>query len=138
MRMRSGFARARRLYRWVVTKTPSDPRATDRQVNGDGPSARQADGHVSGRRPSVGQADGDASGRRPRSDRPSADTLDELSDDAIVAQQSQPHSPKPRAQVAMESRSVVIAPDAELGGAPPPPEVKQPRHQLSTEPTLVI
>jgi hypothetical protein len=40
--------------------------------------------------------------------------LDELDDDAIVAQQTALHSPQPRVQVSMESRSVVIADDAEL------------------------
>jgi hypothetical protein len=97
----------------VVTKPPSDPHRTDRQVSGDGRSDRQGD-------------------------RATGELLDELGDDAIVAQQSQPHSPKPRAQVAMETRSVVIAPDAELGSEPQPPEVPATRQPLSTEPTLVI
>jgi len=71
--------------------------------------------------------------------RSTGETLDELGDDAIVAQQSQPHSPRPRAQVAIETRSVVISPEAELGGEPPPPEPSPSgRQQLSTEPSLML
>jgi hypothetical protein len=68
--------------------------------------------------------------------RPDGEVLDELGDDAIVAQQSTPHAPQRRVQVAMEARSVVIAADAER---PAEPLEKQfPKFASSNEPTLVI
>ena len=46
--------------------------------------------------------------------------LEELGDDAIIAQQQGAHIPKPRAQVTEEARSVVIS-DHPLQGSRPPP-----------------
>lgn len=36
--------------------------------------------------------------------------LPEIGDDAIVAQQAEPHAPAPRVQVAEEARTIVVAP----------------------------
>jgi len=73
----------------------------------------------------------------PQPAHPDGEVLDELGDDAIVAQQSTPHAPQPRVQVAQEARSVVIADDAER---PNDPRLDQqfPKFTSSNEPTVVI
>lgn len=61
------------------------------------------------------------------------DELEELGDDAIIAQQAVVHAPRPRANVAEESRSVVITDHHRSGSEPP----RAPR-KSSGEATLVI
>ena len=65
----------------------------------------------------------------------SLDDLEELGDDAIIAQQTAAHAPQPRAIVSEESRSVVIS---EHPGArkTEPPRSALPRS--TAEPTLII
>jgi hypothetical protein len=67
--------------------------------------------------------------------------LEELGDDAIIAQQQGAHVPKPRAQVTEEARSVVIS-DHPLQGSRPSPVPEQPHHPASkrerSEKTVVI
>ncbi len=63
------------------------------------------------------------------------DDLEELGDDAIIAQQTEAHAPKPRANVADEARSVVIT-DHPLRRDTQPPRRSQPRS--TGEATLVI
>ena len=46
--------------------------------------------------------------------------LEELGDDAIIAQQQGAHVPKPRAQVTEEARSIVISDHPPKGSSPPP------------------
>jgi hypothetical protein len=46
--------------------------------------------------------------------------LEELGDDAIIAQQQGAHAPKPRAQVTEEARSIVISDHPAPGSSPPP------------------
>jgi hypothetical protein len=58
------------------------------------------------------------------------DQIEELGDEAIIAQQTAAHTPQPRANVAEESRSVVITEHPEPLRSPPP--------KSSAEPTLVI
>jgi hypothetical protein len=72
---------------------------------------------------------------------PDHEVLEELGDDAIIAQQAAVHSPQPRAHVAMESRSIVIA--EEQRSPPPAPEGEPTRELLpyavsSVDPTVVI
>lgn len=59
------------------------------------------------------------------------DQLEELGDEAIIAQQTAAHAPQPRANVAEESRSVVITEH-------PPRRDSQPPRKSSAEATLVI
>lgn len=85
-----------------------------------------------------------------RPDLPRADEieqLEELGDDAIVAQQLGAHAPKPRAQVTEEARSIVIsehpAPGPNLGldspGAPKiPSDSRGKKRSERTEKTVVI
>jgi hypothetical protein len=67
--------------------------------------------------------------------------LEELGDDAIIAQQQGAHVPKPRVQVQEESRSVVIS-DHPTPGSHPPSGPKIPadpgRRKDRTEKTVVI
>ena len=69
--------------------------------------------------------------------------LEELGDDAIIAQQQGAHAPVPRAQVTEESRSIVIS-DHPAPGSNPPPDAKIPgearprRRSERTEKTVVI
>ena len=61
--------------------------------------------------------------------------LEELGDDAIIAQQTAAHAPRPRANVSEESRSVVITDHPQRRDTEPP------RHappRSTGEPTLVI
>jgi hypothetical protein len=67
--------------------------------------------------------------------------LEELGDDAIIAQQQGAHVPKPRAHVTEEARSVVIS-DHPLQGSPPSSAPDLPHHRASkrerSEKTVVI
>lgn len=68
--------------------------------------------------------------------------LEELGDDAIIAQQQAAHVPKPRVQVTEEARSVVIS-DHPTPGSNPPSDPKIPKEKLRkrsdrTEKTVVI
>lgn len=56
--------------------------------------------------------------------------LEELGDDAIIAQQRGAHSPQPRAQVTEEARSIVISDN--------PPRAEGPKRRERTEKTVVI
>jgi hypothetical protein len=58
------------------------------------------------------------------------DEIEELGDEAIIAQQTAAHTPQPRANVAEESRSVVITEHPEPLRNPPP--------KSSAEATVVI
>lgn len=82
----------------------------------------------------------------PGSDPPGGDDLEqleELGDDAIIAQQQGAHAPKPRAQVTEEARSVVIS-DHPPGGpnlpdpAAIPADKKVKKRSERTEKTVVI
>jgi hypothetical protein len=84
----------------------------------------------------------------PGSDPPSAEELEqleELGDDAIVAQQLGAHAPKPRVQVVEEARSIVIS-EHPPGRATPAPEAQAPagdkapkkKRSERTEKTVVI
>ncbi len=69
--------------------------------------------------------------------------LEELGDDAIIAQQQGAHAPKPRAQVTEEARSIVIsdhpAPGSNPPDAPPIPAAPAVRKRSErTEKTVVI
>jgi hypothetical protein len=71
------------------------------------------------------------------------ETLEELSDDAIVAHQQGAHMPQPRAQITEEARSVVISdhPKAPPGAGSEPPrsqERRSVRRTERTEKTVVI
>jgi hypothetical protein len=61
--------------------------------------------------------------------------LEELGDEAIIAQQTAAHALQPRANVAEESRSVVITEHAERRDSQPP---RNPPPRSSAEATLVI
>lgn len=82
----------------------------------------------------------------PGSDPPGEDELEqleELGDDAIIAQQQGAHVPKPRAQVTEEARSIVISDHPPGGPNPPvspkiPAEKGQKRRSERTEKTVVI
>jgi len=65
----------------------------------------------------------------PQHELSSADEVEELGDEAIIAQQTAAHAPQPRANVAEESRSVVITEH---------PEPRDPPRRSSAEATLVI
>lgn len=65
----------------------------------------------------------------------SLDDLEELGDDAIIAQQTAAHAPQPRAIVSEESRSVVIS-DHPGARKTEPPRSAAPRS--TAEPTLII
>lgn len=65
--------------------------------------------------------------------------LEELGDDAIIAQQQGAHAPAPRAQVTEEARSVVISDHPPLGaGVAAPAERARKRRSERTEKTVVI
>ena len=69
--------------------------------------------------------------------------LEELGDDAIIAQQQGAHAPAPRAQVTEEARSVVISDHPPRGGSAPAPagvptETGAKRRSERTEKTVVI
>ncbi len=67
--------------------------------------------------------------------------LEELGDDAIIAQQTAAHAPRPRANVSEESRSVVITDHPQRRDTEPPRAAFRERAALprsSAEPTLVI
>jgi hypothetical protein len=66
----------------------------------------------------------------------SLDDLEELGDDAIIAQQTAAHAPQPRAIVSEESRSVVISDHPEARKTEPPRSAALPR--TAAEPTLII
>ena len=82
----------------------------------------------------------------PGSDPPGADELEqleELGDDAIIAQQQGAHAPKPRAQVTEEARSIVISDHPPSGSNPPaapkiPPDPGTKKRSERTEKTVVI
>lgn len=66
-------------------------------------------------------------------------TLEELSDDAIVAHQQGAHAPQPRAQVTEETRSIVIAEQSRPVGDPPLSRERRSRRRSErTEKTVVI
>ena len=60
------------------------------------------------------------------------DQLEELGDDAIIAQQTAAHAPQPRQNVATEARSVVIS------DRPGPGDAAAPRRRASSEKTVII
>jgi hypothetical protein len=64
------------------------------------------------------------------------DDLEELGDDAIIAQQTAAHAPRPRANVSEESRSVVITDHPQRRDTEPPRGSGLPRS--TGEATLVI
>lgn len=66
------------------------------------------------------------------------DDLEELGDDAIIAQQTAAHAPQPRAIVSEESRSVVISdhPPQRVRDTQPPRSATFPKS--TGEPTLII
>ncbi|HEY4106766.1 MAG TPA: hypothetical protein VGM44_22855 [Polyangiaceae bacterium] len=64
------------------------------------------------------------------------DDLEELGDDAIIAQQTAAHAPQRRAVVSEESRSVVISDHPHATRDTEPPRSSAPR--ASAEPTLII
>jgi hypothetical protein len=68
--------------------------------------------------------------------------LEELGDDAIIAQQQGAHVPKPRVQVTEEARSIVIsehpAPGSHPPSAPKIPKDSGRRRSERTEKTVVI
>jgi hypothetical protein len=65
------------------------------------------------------------------------DDLEELGDDAIIAQQTEAHAPRPRANVSEESRSVVITDHPQRRDTEPPRGTGIPPRS-SAEATLVI
>ena len=69
--------------------------------------------------------------------------LEELGDDAIIAQQQGAHAPKPRAQVTEEARSIVISDHPGPGSNPPdvpkiPADPTTKKRSERTEKTVVI
>jgi hypothetical protein len=69
--------------------------------------------------------------------------LEELGDDAIIAQQQGAHAPAPRAQVTEEARSIVISDHPPYGGVSPAsgsavPGTSPKRRSERTEKTVVI
>jgi hypothetical protein len=64
--------------------------------------------------------------------------LEELGDDAIIAQQTAAHAPQPRANVSEESRSVVITDHPQRRDTEPPRASRQSPPRSSGEATLVI
>jgi hypothetical protein len=77
--------------------------------------------------------------QRPYGSPPEVEELEELGDDAIVAQQSAAHSPQPRVQVAIDQPSVMVA---EHPAEPDPSEVTATRQMNalpgSADPTMLI
>lgn len=72
---------------------------------------------------------------------PAADELEqleELGDDAIIAQQTAAHAPKPRANVAEESRSIVISEPPPLAAPRAGASSGSPRRSERNEKTVVI
>jgi len=65
------------------------------------------------------------------------DGLEELGDDAIIAQQSAAHAPQPRAIVSEESRSVVISEHPQARHDTQPPR-NSTAVRAAAEPTLII
>jgi hypothetical protein len=65
------------------------------------------------------------------------DDLEELGDDAIIAQETEAHAPRPRANVSEESRSVVITDHPQRRDTEPPRGTGIPPRSTG-EPTLVI
>jgi hypothetical protein len=65
----------------------------------------------------------------------SLDDLEELGDDAIIAQQTAAHAPQPRAIVSEESRSVVISDHPRARDTQPP---RSAFPKSTAEPTLII
>jgi hypothetical protein len=73
----------------------------------------------------------------PRADE--LEQLEELGDDAIIAQQQGAHVPKPRAQVTEDARSIVIADHAPPGGNSPAAAAEPAaKRRERTEKTVVI
>jgi hypothetical protein len=77
----------------------------------------------------------------PRADE--IEQLEELGDDAIIAQQQSAHAPKPRAQVTEEARSIVISDHPAPGSNPPevpkiPADPSVRKRSERTEKTVVI
>jgi hypothetical protein len=68
---------------------------------------------------------------RPEQPDDGLDELEELGDDAIIAQQTAAHAPQPRAVVSEESRSVVISEHPQGLKTDPP-------RRATAEPTLII
>ncbi|HEY6556439.1 MAG TPA: hypothetical protein VI072_04170 [Polyangiaceae bacterium] len=71
------------------------------------------------------------------------EALEELGDDAIIAQQAAVHTPQPRANVEIESRSIVIAEERPAPEGRVPPEGEPTRELMpyavsSMDPTVVI
>ena len=64
--------------------------------------------------------------------------LEELGDDAIIAQQTAAHAPQPRANVSEESRSVVIAEHLKRSDTEPPRAARSAPPRSSAEATVVI
>lgn len=64
--------------------------------------------------------------------------LEELGDDAIIAQQTAAHAPQPRVNVAEESRSVVIADHHKVSDTEPPRAARSAAPRSSAEATVVI
>jgi hypothetical protein len=62
------------------------------------------------------------------------DQLEELGDDAIIAQQTAAHAPQPRQNVASEARSIVISDRPSASD----PEGAQPKRRASSEKTVII
>jgi len=78
---------------------------------------------------------------RPGAEPEELEQLEELGDDAIIAQQQGAHVPKPRAQVTEEARSVVISDHPPQGSSPPPataPRQDDPKRRERSEKTVVI
>ncbi len=71
------------------------------------------------------------------SDSDELDGLEELGDDAIIAQQSAAHAPQPRAVVSEESRSVVISDHPQARHDTQPPRSAAAVRSMA-EPTLII
>jgi hypothetical protein len=79
----------------------------------------------------------------PRTDLEQLEHLEELGDDAIIAQQQGAHVPKPRAQVTEEARSIVISDHPGPGSDPPdvpkiPADPSVKKRSERTEKTVVI
>jgi hypothetical protein len=84
-----------------------------------------------------------ASGGRDQPRAEELEQLEELGDDAIIAQQQGAHAPKPRVQVTEEARSIVISDHPAPGTNPPnvpqiPGAPKAKKRSERTEKTVVI
>jgi hypothetical protein len=76
---------------------------------------------------------------RPGAEPEELEQLEELGDDAIIAQQQGAHVPKPRAQVTEEARSVVISDHPPQGSSPPPVQAPaESKRRERQEQTVVI